>query len=268
MSALARWDAFLAQIQKRHEDVRAEALAAGRQMVAQLAGGGDYQVLSHQLGAVKHRLHELEAKIMDTWHAQAMDAILDEGHSEATRDLACDKALSLGHALEDARDELEMTLLAELARARYQVAASRLAPAVCARCGAQYTPPQSFRLVEWPCAQCGSVVRYDPDELMRSAGAIGTHPVAQEAALAEWRQMRAADRRMRQARSPRPLAVLKDSEAAQLAYWRRYLAARAYFEPELARDPELEVRSRMEQWYLYTAEQEESWRAAGRPRAI
>jgi hypothetical protein len=103
---------------------------------------------------------------------------------------------------------------------------------------------------------------------MRSAGAIGTHPISQEAAVVEWRAMVAADRRAKAARSPCPLPLLKAYEAAQLAYWRRYLATRAWFEPELGRDPEMEVRKRMEQWYVYSAEQEQAWVAAGRPRAI
>lgn len=268
MSALARWDGFLAQIKSRHEQVRAEAQAAGREFIAQVTHGGDPQPLSHQLGAVKHRLSDLETKIMDTWHAQVDDAIMNEGNPVSVRDAACQKGIDLGHQLEDARDELETSLFAELARARYQVATAAQAPVTCARCQAQYAPPQAFRMVEWPCGNCGAAVRYDPDELMRSAGALGTHPVSQEAAIVEWRAMRAADRRMRAARSPRPLAVLKDSEAAQIAYWRRYLAARAWFEPELGRDPEMEVRRRMDQWYLYTADQEEAWVAAGRPRAV
>ncbi len=268
MPALLRWDAFLAQIQGRHEQVRAEAQAAGRQFIAGVAAGGDALQLSHQLGAVKHRLQELEAKIMETWHAQVDDAILNEGAPVSVRDAACDKGISLQHVLEDARDEMEIGLLSELARARYQVATAQLEPVACAGCGAQVEPPHSFRLVEWACAGCGGPMRYDPSELMRSAGAIGTHPISQEAAVAEWRAMQAADRRARGARSPCPLSLLQASEAAQIAYWRRYLATRAWFEPELGRDPEMEVRSRMEQWYQYTADQEEAWRAAGRPRAI
>lgn len=267
MSALARWDAFLAQIKGRHEQVRAEAGTAGRAFIATVAAGGDYQPLSHQLGAVKHRLHELEAKIMDTWHAQVDDAILDEGNSVEARDAACAKGVALGHVLEDARDDLEIALMAELARARYQAAQAALQPVACGGCGAQYQPPHSFRLVSFTCG-CGATVSYDPDELMRSAGAIGTHPVAQEAAAAEVAAMRAADRAARAARSPRPLHLLQAWESTQIAYWRRYLAARAWFEPELARDPALEVRKRMEQWYQLTAEHEEAWRAAGRPRQV
>jgi hypothetical protein len=103
---------------------------------------------------------------------------------------------------------------------------------------------------------------------MRSAGAIGTHPISQEAASVEWRAMLLADRRAKGVRSPCPLPLLQAYEAAQIAYWRRYLATRAWFEPELGRDPEMEVRKRGGRGYVTSAEHEEAWRAAGRPRAI
>ncbi|MBK9036950.1 MAG: hypothetical protein IPL61_37810 [Myxococcales bacterium] len=267
MSALARWDGFLAQIKGRHEQVRAEAEAEGQAFIASVAGGGDYLPLAHKLGAVKHRLSELEQKIMDVWHAQVDDAILEEGNPVAVRDEACAKGVAVGHALADAREEFEIGLLAELARARYAAAQAQLRPVVCAGCGASYAAPHSFRMIEQACA-CGATVRYDPDELMRSAGAIGTHPIPHQAAVVEWRAMVAADRARRAARSPAPLHLIQADEAAQIAYWYRYLAARAWFEPELGRDPAMEVRKRMEQWYQYTADHEPAWREAGRPRAV
>lgn len=266
-SAIDRWTGFLAQIKSRHEQVRAEAEAEGRRFIASVAGGGDYLPLSHQLGAVKHRLQDLEKKIMDTWHAQVDDAILDEGNSVEVRDELRERGIDLGHALDDAREDLEISLMAELAKARYAAAQAQLQPVVCSGCHASYAAPHGFRMIEMQCA-CGATVRYDPDELMRSAGAIGTHPIPHQAAANEVRAMRAADRARRAARSPTPLHLLQADEAAQIAYWYRYLAARAWFEPELGRDPQMEVRKRMEQWYQYTCEGEELWRAAGRPRQI
>lgn len=266
-AALERWAGFLAQIKSRHEQVRAEAEAEGRRFIASVAGGGDYLPLSHQLGAVKHRLLDLETKIIATWNAQVEDAVLGEGNSVAVRDEARERGVALGYALEDARDEMEIGLMAELAKARYAAAQAQQQPVVCAGCGASYAPPHSFRLIEMACA-CGATVSYEPDELMRSAGAIGTHPISQQAAVHEWRAMVAAGRTRRAARSPTPLHLLQADEAAQIAYWYRYLAARAWFEPELGRDPQMEVRKRMEQWYQYTCEGEELWRAAGRPRQI
>ena len=59
---------------------------------------------------------------------------------------------------------------------------------------------------------------------------------------------------------------IKNFERAQIMYWFKYLGVRSQFEPILARDPAMEVRSRMEQWYTLFADHEQSWVAAGRPR--
>lgn len=265
MSALARWDAFLAQIEARHREVRTEAEAAARQFIAGVAAGGDHLPLSHQLGAVTHRLQELEQKIIDTWHEKVEDAILGEGHGVDVRDAGHAQGLALQHALDDAREELMIRIAAELARQRFAHAEAQHGPVPCGRCGAALAAPVSFRALELPCA-CGAVTGWQPPELMVSAGALGTHAVPQEAATAEWRAMRAAERAMHALRPPRPLAPVKAWELAQIAYWRRYLQARSWFEPELARDPAMEIRRRMQAWYESTAEFEEGWVAAGRPR--
>jgi hypothetical protein len=217
MSALARWDAFLGQIEARAAQVRTEAETSARAFIAEVAHGGDYAPLSHQLMAVRNRLQDLETNITDTWHAKVDAAIAAEGLGEDTRWAAFGKGEALRHALDDLREELEPRIFAELAR-------------------------------------------------VRGAAAIGAHAIAQEAVVAEWRAMRAAERALHAIRPPRPLAPIKAYESAQIAYWRAYLAVRSRYEPILARDPALEVRSRMEQWYVSTAEYEPAWVQAGRPR--
>jgi len=102
---------------------------------------------------------------------------------------------------------------------------------------------------------------------MRSVAAIGTHAIAQEAAVVQWRAMKAAERRVKDMRPPHSLDVVVAYERSQITYWRAYLGVRAQLEPTLSRDPALEIRSRMEQWYVYSAEFEEEWVAAGRPRS-
>jgi hypothetical protein len=225
MSALARWDAFLAQIEGRAAQVRQEAETAARAFIQTVAGGGNHQPLSNQLMAVRSRLQELESMIADTWHAKVDDAISAEGHPTAVRDQAFAKGDALRHKLDDLREEMEPRIMAELARERYARG------------------------------------------IGESVVSLAAHAVAQEAAVHEWRAMRAAERALHAMRPPRTLAIVQAYEAAQITYWRKYLAVRARYEPILARDPALEIRSRMEQWYVYTAELEEAWVAAGRPRA-
>jgi hypothetical protein len=224
MSALARWDAFLAQIAERHTAVRTEAEVNARIFINQIARGGDYQPLSHQWMAIENRLRELETKIIDTWNEKVDDAITGEGHSTAERDRQRAKGQALKDALDDARCELEPRIFAELARAR---------------------------------AQHGQFA---------DVAAIGAHALAQELAVVEWRLMRNAERVMHAQRPPYSLESLKTYERAQITYWFKYLQARSQYEPILARDLPMEVRSRMEQWYTLFADHEKSWVAAGRPR--
>jgi hypothetical protein len=69
---------------------------------------------------------------------------------------------------------------------------------------------------------------------------------------------------MHAVRSPTPLALLKGYERAQIAYWRRYIGAKAVLEPEV-RDIPREVQGRLDFWYRMHAEHEPAWVAAGRP---
>jgi hypothetical protein len=225
-AAIARWDAFLAQIRTRHADVLLAAEADAMLYVMAIAGGGDAIPLSHQLMGVHARLQDLESKITDTWHAAVEQAISDEGHGAEVCAHEYGKGLGLRRSLEDRREELDPRIFAELARRRFAHGTAGV----------------------------------------RSVAAVGAHALAQEAAVGEWRAMRAAEHRMHDHRPPYPLEAIVAYERSQIAYWRAYLAVRAQLEPELSRDPGMEIRSRMEQWYIYHAEYEEAWVRAGRPR--
>lgn len=268
MSALARWEGFLAQIAERHRGVRTEAEAAARAFVASIAGGGDYQPLSNQLTAVSSRLQELATMISDTWHAKVEDAIFAEGGTVADRDREWARGEHLRYQLEDEREALEPRIFAHLARERFARALAAYPGGVaCARCGARLEVGVTFRAMELAC-WCGAKTSFEPGPAMRTVAAIGAHAIAQEAAHAEWLALRTAERALRFERSPHSLGVIVAIERAQITYWRAYLAVRSQLEPELARDPAKEVRMRMEQWYTAFAEHERAWVDAGRPRAI
>jgi hypothetical protein len=239
MSALARWDAFLAQIEGRHREVRMEGAAAAIHTVSQLSTGGDHIPLSRALAAVDHRLHDLERKITVTWDSQVDGAISREGHGEAVRAAARQRGVALQHALEDEREELPIRVLADLARQRYKHAVAQHRRPPCSACGSSLDTRGAFRVLDLRC-RCGATTVWQPSELMVSVAGIGAHPMSHEAAAREWRTLRSAER---------ALAPAGAVEQAQLAYWRAYLKARAWFEPELARDPETELHRRMAPFY-------------------
>jgi len=265
--AIDRWRGFLGQIEGRHREVRAEGEASGRQFVMSIAAGGDPLPLSHQLMALKSRLQDLESKIEDTWHAKVSDAFSDEGIPDEVRDREFYVGRDLKHSLDDLREEIEPRLFAELARQRYQHALAQAREVHCQACGRRREAPITFRIVELACS-CGARTLFDPGELMLSVAGIGSHAIAQEASVQQWRAMRAAEYRKNRYRPPAPLEAVIDVERSQIAYWHAYLQVRSQFEPEMGRDLTMEIRSRMEDFYVRHAEYEPAWVQAGRPRSI
>ena len=265
MSAVERWDSFLAQIEGRHRAVREEAAKQARAAVATLASP-DTSFISHGWAAIESRLQELEKRIADTWSEKVDDTFAAEGIVKETRMAALEKGDALRFTLENAREELQQHIFADAARELFARAMANRRDRYCSECGAQFELPMCFRAIDLTCPRCGTRTQFEPGELMRGAAAVGVHALSQEAALAEWLAMRKAERRAKAVRPPCPLALLKEYERAQIAYWRVYVAARARLEPELGRDPALEVRSRMEFWYTYSAEHEPEWVRGGRPR--
>jgi hypothetical protein len=212
-AAQQRWSAFLAQIEQRHAQVRAESEQFGAAYTAD-----DLAPLSHHLMGVKSRLQDLEQSIEATWHAKVDDVFAAEGASGDVRSTAFMQGRNLGHKLDDEREESEIRIMAAQARRLNNAATS-------------------------------------------------AHPIAQEAATGEWRAMNAALRALNAYRPPAPLAAVKAYERAQIAYWRAYLTVRHRYEPAIQiHNLPFEIGSRMEQWYVSSAEFEPAWVQAGRPR--
>lgn len=262
-TAPGRWTGFLRQIAQRHDEVSREAGACATDALAQT--GFDPTPIGTAWGAIDMRLADLERKIDETWGAQVERAFEAEGADRAAIDAAREEGLRLRHELEDRRESLRSTIFADIARRTYARALAERTDRACPRCGAGLDLPITFRALQVSCAHCGALATFEPGTLMRSVVAWGAHSLASEAAHGQWLAMRAAERAARAVRPPVPLALLKAYERAQIAYWTAYVTARAQLEPEM-RDVGLEVRSRMDAWYRFSAEHEPEWVRAGRPR--
>lgn len=262
-SAPERWEGFLRQIVQRHDEVSREASACATEALAQ--ANFDPAPIGTAWGAIDMRLADLERKIDDTWGAQVERTFEAEGYDRGAIGAAREQGLRLRHELEDRRESLRNTIFADIARRLYARALAERTDRTCPRCGAALELPLTYRALQVACAHCGALATFDPGTLMRSVVAWGAHSLASEAAHDAWLAMRAAERAARAVRPPVPLALLKAYERAQIAYWTVYVAARAQLEPEM-RDLSLEVRSRMDAWYRFSAEHEPEWVRAGRPR--
>lgn len=262
-AAKIRWEAFLKQIEDRHAAICDEARSGSKAAFAQL--GTDTTPISHAWMAVRDRLLELESRIIDTWN-QKVEAVFEaEGVDRPTQMSERRRGEDLKFELENRREAAELGTFADVAREMHKRALETQPERNCVHCGAPLSIPVTYRAMNLTCPHCRSVVTFEPGSLARIAMATGSHAMAWEASHPEWLAMRVAERRIRDHRSPTPLAVLKGYEQAQIAYWFKYIGSRAHFEPEL-RDVPMEVRSRMGFWWTQM-ESEEEWRKAGSPRA-
>jgi hypothetical protein len=266
MNASARWDAFLNQIAGRHRQVAEEAATAALDALA--AAGFDPTPIASAWISVDNRLIELETRIDETWNDKVEAAFEAEGASSAVTAAERNKGVQLRDTLEIAREQLHHHVFAEAAHRIHAKALEARRDRSCAKCGTPLDIPISYRALNLKCRSCPALTSFEPGDDMRRVAAFGAHALASQIAWQHWLAMRQADHAIRRHRGPATIQLLKDYERAQIAYWMVYVRARATFEPEMGRDLGFEVRSRMEGWYRMSAEHEQAWVAAGRPREV
>ena len=266
MSARDRWTGFLTQIETRHGELVREAFEGAKEALPEL--GYDTTPVAVALAAVRNRLLELESKIIDTWNAKVEATFEAEGISNAERTQARATGDALRRRLERQRERLEPHAFAHAAHVMHQRALAERKDVNCSHCGAPLSPPVSYRALELRCGSCNAVGVFDPGTMLRMVEAVGSHAIAWVAAEREWHAMKDAEDAIRDTRSPTPLSLLQAYEHAQIDYWMRYFQTKGTMVPEIANDPQHNVRSRLELWYQHSAEHEENWRNAGRPRRI
>ncbi len=229
MSGLIRWQGFLDQIVARYTGLCDEGAAKARQAYTET---GDITRIGVTWMPYNERLSELENKIIDTWDEKVSDALDAEGIPHERAMTAREQGARLAFDLENRRHQTDMRMIAW--GAREELARASSAP--------------------------------DPENAKRNAMFFGSHAFGWEAAEVQWLEMREVERRLNNMRPPRPLAIYKEYELAQIRYWFPYCETRARIDPTLA-DVKREVRAKMEFWYMHAAELEAVWRDAGRPRA-
>lgn len=260
-----RWQAFLNQIKERHGQICAEADEGAREALRE--SGFDPHPISVAWMAIDNRLHDLERKIIDTWHEKVDDTFEAEGYPPDERNAARARGEELAFELENDRQLAEMRVFAYGAREVHARALAAQKERSCPHCGAPLDIPMTYQAVHASCTHCKSLSTFEPGMLARSALAFGSHALSWESAHQEWLVMRRAERAMKKVRPPAALALIKDYERAQIAYWTRYFTTKAVLEPVVA-DVQREVRARLESWYTMGADHEAEWVRAGRPREL
>lgn len=211
MSPDERWDAFLAKIRARSDELLAEAVEGSAQFIDQ--PDFDQNALGVLWSAIRHRLIELRAKISDTWSASVME--LFEGQAQARAEARGER---LDAQLELDFDRAEARAWADVGRwiAR-RAAEMRVTEAPCLRCGCRHAVVGIRTTYEWTCPSCRATATFQPSTFeYQLEGAADS--IAKDRAFDAEHAMRAAEH----------------DHAKRRAYWQIYLAAVAEVLPERA----------------------------------
>jgi len=262
---VARWDKFLQSITARHDEILREAQAG----CAQLLIDNDYDTHAFGLawGAMGMRAQQLTSKISDTWD-EKVSPMFDELDLDAgIEDQQSAKGYALHERLEVELEAARVNVFADAARAVWRRAVEQAPPHLsCSQCGGPVPVPSTLSAVNVTCGSCSAVVTYEPGARLRSIEHFCVHPLAEEAAWAQWLARHAAEQALSAARDE-TLALLKEVERTQIEYWRAYLTTRAALLPTFAPAFDKDLRGKLQYWYELQ-ERSGAWVAAGSPRAL
>lgn len=262
---VARWDAFLKNIQDRLNQIMQESVDGCAQLLAETSY--DPIPMGNAWGAMERRAKELSTKVEETWNQQVEPKFEEAG---AARPLI-EEQRRKGDALRDHIElEIERTrigIYCKLARDVAELDAREHGGSYpCRNCGAPLAVPHTFRVVNVACAHCRTMNEFEPGTRTRYVEASCLHSLCQEAAWNEYVAMHRAETAFRRAR-PHTIAHIQAWEAAQIAYHRKYLTKRLDYLPDQAPSFAKDLAGRMEHFYVYGVQNDAEWIKAGRPRA-
>ena len=265
-AVIARWDAFLANIAKRHGDLLAEAVAGCEAL--HLQSGLDPSAMTSAFSGINRRALDLESKIMDAWSDKVDDALDDAGASSAVTDRESAKGEALADRLELERERARVKIFADAARRLMERASlEQRTEHLCTQCGALLAIPEgTSRAVNVTCAQCQSVNTYEPGTWARWVEGFCVHPLTEEASWDWWVALRSAEARRREARNT-TLELIQAEEQAMIVWNQAYFRLRAGMFPAYRGDEDAYLRGRMAQFYT-GLEHEGAWKRAGQPRRL
>jgi predicted RNA-binding Zn ribbon-like protein len=262
---IARWDKFLASIESRLQEVLTEA----RQGCAMLLQQSDLDptAMSNAWTAMELRAKGLASKVADTWSDKVEPAFEDADAPANVVDAQREKGDALQGRIEVEVERTRIAVFAGAAREIWQRAVAEAPRSLaCTQCAAELPAPQTLAAVNVTCPYCQAVNTFEPGMRARMIEHFCAHPLSEEASWDAWLAMRDAEARLHAQREPK-LPDFKAYEAAQIAYWRRYLEARAAMLPHLAPALEADLRGKLQHWYV-RVHHEKAWAEAGRPRVL
>lgn len=238
----ARWEAFLAKIEQAFAALMTEA----REGCLDLARAGDTTAMSNAWQGVRSEVFALSERIGTTWREKVAATFEASGVEGDQLQREEDRGHELTRTLLHQLERQEILIWGEagelvLERARAEDGQSFK----CTQCGAALPVPQrSFRSVHVVCEYCRAINTFEPGTRARMVEHFCGHHLSQRAALEPWEELKAVERRRRDARGEHP-ALQADLERAARAYWQTYFVARARLIPDFENDVERDVEARV-----------------------
>lgn len=269
---LERWDNFLANIESRFHEQLSQAGA----ILPSLLDLQDFNTSGFATAwqGIESQMKDLIAKIDDTWQdkvSPAFDEIKDAEEAtieEAEGDLeeyharfypvyyaAQDKGRSLQHKLDKELHRYQVTTFAEAGRKLSARAHEILSSGFsCSQCKAPLPVLQQFfRSYYQTCEYCQTVNTFEPGTIARNVEHFAMHPLAEEAALAEYFVYWDIENKYRSQRDDEPEEVSADEVLSQYkTYVEKYLRARIAIIPDYQQQYEKDLEAKLEHLRKWT----------------
>ncbi len=248
-----RYLAFEGKIAARVEEIRVEATEGIRELIA--GNPLDSGAISAGFSAITSRLQQLRSKVDqavdkldEEWSVKADDDSLKEKEQKKISVLwsqVLNAKRDLQNRLESEAHRLEVLSGGQWARALYGLMQQEYGqPVGCPRCAGPMPVMLRFQNANEQCPHCGSVNEILPKMGTALYFGSGLHYLAQEASLAEYDAMNAAQERYQWYRHPTKADHQVYLNAAEV-YWTKYYTAIASMHPAPVRTVQQSVADKM-----------------------
>lgn len=243
---IARWDAFLAKIEERYDQVMTEAYEGCLGLVEECDDDPGPMTIAWM--AMNARAIDLEMKVSHTWSDKVSDLFYSAG---IDGDPHFARGQALARKMERQREQTRVKLYADVARRIWGRAREHEVSEIsCDQCAAPMPVPRTFQSINVACQHCGATNTFEPSPRVRAVTVHCVHPLCEEQCWDLWVAMKQAEDALNDARGEPP-HLKKAWEEAQIAYWRAYLEAQARMLPHKAATLDKDLDGKMAAFYLY-----------------
>ena len=254
-----RWDAFIAKIHGRYQEVIAEADAGFADLIA--SDPTDTITYGNAMMGIHARVQGLTKMLGDTFQNQVSPKLSGPEERQCS-----DKLDAARNAIDGDWERRKATYETNIYRAlwpRVQAAMQKGAP--CTSCGRELRLTVPYNVEAITCPGCRTVNQVAPDPIVSTYFGGAPHAFALAAAMPKREAVDAQRRRANEWRRARewadePIESLLEWERLERDYWTTYYATHSSISPLSDKDRQEYIESRMRPFYEALERSEDAWR--------